>query len=506
MKKIKILIFIFLFLLLVFLSLVPRSVEVLSGNYLFGFDQGRDLLAVKSIVIDHKPTLIGSEIGAGSAGFKGIFHGPFHYYFLAIPFFIFSGDPYGGMVLMLIFSLASITFAFYLARKLFGTNGGLITALLVAICPPLISQARFIWNSHPSTLFILLSFYFLYLSFKDKKFIFLASFFASFIYNFELAIAIPMSIAVIIFTVLFLKLKELKYYLLLVLGIILPFSPMILFELKHDFIGLRGIYDYIFVHKETNVTVYLLQILLKEHFSVFIYNFFDTFPTQRLIPPFLFFLSVFFPLVYYLKNEKNKYIKKFLIFLLILIPVNFLVFALLRNAVYIYYLIDLNLAYIFFFSYSFWSAFNGNNFLIKIYLTAVLLILLVSGIISAVKVYSYDINDYGGDAKIKGRIAAIDYIYNDAKKEKFSLLIFSPPVYTYPYDYLLWWYGEKKYGYQPNKDKKGLFYLLMEKDASKPLSYKGWMETVVKTGEVMETRQLPSGFLIQKRMEGKNEL
>lgn len=174
--------------------------------------------------------------------------------------------------------------------------------------------------------------------------------------------------------------------------------------------------------------------------------------------------------------------------------------------IYIYYLIDLNLTYIFFFSYSFWSAFNGKNSLIKTYLTLILLLLLANGIISAVKVYSYDINDYGGDAKIKGRIDAIDYIYKDAKKENFGLLVFSPPVYTYPYDYLLWWYGEKKYGYKPNQNKKGLFYLLMEKDASKPFSYKGWMETVVKTGEVIETKQLPSGFIIQKRMEGKNEI
>ena len=64
-----------LWILLFFLGTITlgvsfRSVEILSNNYLFGFDQGRDYLAVKSIIEDGKLTLIGSEIGAGAAGFN----------------------------------------------------------------------------------------------------------------------------------------------------------------------------------------------------------------------------------------------------------------------------------------------------------------------------------------------------------------------------------------------------------------------------------------------------
>src|SRR3989344_1668955 len=85
-------------------GILNRSTELFAHNYLFGFDQGRDYLAVKNIVVGHKLTLIGSEIGAGVAGFQGIFHGPFYYYSLVIPFLLFKGDPYGGMVLMFLFS------------------------------------------------------------------------------------------------------------------------------------------------------------------------------------------------------------------------------------------------------------------------------------------------------------------------------------------------------------------------------------------------------------------
>src|SRR3989338_5220902 len=88
-----------LWILLFFLGTIAlgvsfRSVEILSNNYLFGFDQGRDYLAVKSIIENGKLTLIGSEIGAGAAGFSGIFQGPFHYYFLVVPYILFNGSPY----------------------------------------------------------------------------------------------------------------------------------------------------------------------------------------------------------------------------------------------------------------------------------------------------------------------------------------------------------------------------------------------------------------------------
>ena len=48
--------------------------------------------------------------------------------------------------------------------------------------------------------------------------------------------------------------------------------------------------------------------------------------------------------------------------------------------------------------------------------------------------------------------------------------------------------------------RKGLVYLLIEKDTSKPWSYQGWLETVIKDGDVINTEQLTSGFIIQKRL------
>src|SRR3989338_10602662 len=136
---------IILLLFILSIALLPRSIEVLNKNYIFGFDQGRDYLAVKNIVIDHKLTLIGSEVGAGAAGLSGIFQGPFHYYFLSIPFILTKGNPYGGVVLMFLFSISSVIFLYFLGKKIFGIVGGIVAALIMSLSPMFIAKARFVW-------------------------------------------------------------------------------------------------------------------------------------------------------------------------------------------------------------------------------------------------------------------------------------------------------------------------------------------------------------------------
>src|SRR3989338_5013558 len=89
-----------LFIVLIFISLLslfPRAVEILNKNYVFGLDQGRDYLAVKKIVEDHKLTLIGPELGNGYSGISYVFHGPIYYYFLSIPFLLTGGDRMEGL-------------------------------------------------------------------------------------------------------------------------------------------------------------------------------------------------------------------------------------------------------------------------------------------------------------------------------------------------------------------------------------------------------------------------
>ena len=113
------------------------------------------------------------------------------------------------------------------------------------------------------------------------------------------------------------------------------------------------------------------------------------------------------------------------------------------------------------------------------------------------KKYAYP--DYGGVAKYQGKLDAVKYLYSDSHYDLAHVLIFTPPVYTDPYDYLIWWYA-KKNGYKiPDSQKKDTFYLLMETNPYEQWSYQGWLDTVIKSGKIVNTTTLPSGLIIQKR-------
>ena len=483
-------------LLIIFLSLFPRSIDVLNQNPIFGFDQGREMLAAKNIVINHKPILIGAELGAGSAGISGIFQGPVYYYLLTIPFVLFNGNPVGGVLLMLIFSLASVVFGYYFGKKLFGNTGGIFLSLLLSISPILISQGRFMWSPHLVTLFILLSFYFIYCLRKRNLNVFLASFFAGFVYNFEFAIAAPLSIAVFFYSIFIFRKKLIKY-LYLFLGFFIGYLPMFFFEIRHGFMGLKGLISYLTSNNHTSGLSNSSFVL--DHTKSFIHSFKETFPVNDFNFSIIFFIVLIIFSIFLLNKEKNINFKYFFSFLIFLIPVNFFIFYFLKNTVWNYYLTDLSLSYILLLTYVIYSLYSRKYYRLSILSFVFIGVFVVLAISNAIKVSIYDYSDYGGTAKIKGKIDAIDYIYKDAKNMSFGVLTFSPPIYTYPYDYLLWWHGERKYNYIPYQDKKGTFYLLIEPDGQKPWTYKGWLETVIKTGKVEWTKTLPSGFIVQKR-------
>lgn len=498
-KRINKLLFIIIVLLIVLLSFFPRSIEVLNQNPIFLFDQGREMQAAKNIVVNNKPILIGTEIGAGVAGISGIFQGPIYYYLLTIPFILFDGNPVGGVYLMLLFGLLSIIFGFYFGRKLFGDLGSVILVLLMSISPALISQSRFLWSPNPPTLFILLSFYFIYLFSKKKNMhVFMAAFFSGFIYNFELAIAVPMSLALLIYSVYIFR-NKIKPYFYLILGFVLGYLPMILFEIRHGLMGLKGLFKYI-LNSNTAIEVQNLN-LIHEHLGSFLYNYKDAFPYNNVIFSALFFIFLISLFTFFIKREKDIKLKQFLIYFIILFLVNVFVFSFLRNTVWNYYLTDISLAYLIIFTYVITRAYKKGYFKFSLLLLFIFIFFVFLGSYSAIKTSIYDYSDYGGTAKLQGKIDAIDYIYKDAKGEPFNLFIFSPPIYTYPYDYLLGWYGKRKYGYVPQNEKKNTFYLLIEPDPSKPWTYKGWLETVIKSGNIKSTVVLPSGFIVQKRIE-----
>lgn len=498
----------YIFIVIIFLwGVALRSVEVINGNYLFGFDVGRDLLVARNIVVNHKFTLIGAEIGSGSAGINGIFQGPGFYYLLAVVYWLFNGNPYGAILLMFVFGVATLLAVYKTVFRMFDKWTAAAVLFLVGVSPLIVSQSRFVWPPHPASFIIVLMFYFAYMIPKRTRlYAPLSLLMAGLTYHFELAMTVPLVIGLIAALPIVYRIKDIKTYLYSFVMLIVAFLPMMLFEMRHGWMAVRSILSYTAPQGVAGSDVWLLR--LSDHTMSYLYNAANSFIQEHGLLPDRFFIylsvALFVALVIFAWRTRADKQRKFFQLCLLLLVTSYGVLLLLNNSIWDYYLIHAHFIYIYVFAYFLVLSVRGMRKSIWLKISAgILTVFLVSMVVSSVwrmKIdYTYDFHDIGGVEKIVGKKAAVDYVYKDAKGKQFSEFTFMAPIYTYPYDYLFETYGRQKYGYAPGHDKKGLVYLIIEPDASKPWTYKGWLETVIVGGDIIKTITLPTGQIIEVR-------
>lgn len=497
MKKI---IYFIIFILILILGVGLRAQEMISHNFLFLLDQGRDMMAVKGILYDNHLTLIGP-----STSLRGIFQGPLWYYLLALSTGIFDGNPWGGIVLMLTISIVVLFNVYFWMKKLFGEKAGIITLFLFAVSPEASAAATYAWNPHPMWLLVVVYIFTFYsVIYKSNKFNIILWPVIGLMFHFQIALAVFILLATIMYFLLFAKKALINKNSIIGIGLLLlTFFPQILFDIRHDFLMSKSALSFIggserglFVSGEKSGYLELVRA----HFDSLYGNFRSAFINDGFVKNiFSLFLVVILSSIPLVMRKTNVFLKKeseFILFILKLLLI----------------IILLTFAYPFPLRYWFLTGFQSfylillglllSKFLVnrlgKVFIILILAILTFYSLQKINLLYFNPPND-GGAEKIKGKLSAIDYIYRDSKGEPFGLLIFTPAVYTDAYDYLIFWYGKNKYDYIPHKDKKGIFYLLMETDTAKPWSNKGWLETVIKKGNILNETTLPTGLIVQKR-------
>lgn len=210
-------------------------------------DEGRDVLAVKRMIVDHDPTFIGPTASVG-----GFFLGPIYYYFM-IPFlWLFSLNPVGPAVMVGLTGVATVFLVYLVGKKIFDEKTGLVAALLYSLSPVVINYSHSSWNPNVVPFFSLLLVYFL-LNLHEKKRG--KDFFAL---GMMLGIGLQLHylfsfLFLFVFLHLFWMRKKIsRYHVLIFLsGIILPLIPFLLFEVAHNFLNTKLLLSFIFTSSDT---------------------------------------------------------------------------------------------------------------------------------------------------------------------------------------------------------------------------------------------------------------
>lgn len=229
-------------------------------------DEGRDVLIVRRIFTELHPPLIGPGTSVGN-----MYLGPLYYYMMALPLLISGFSPVGPAVMVALLGVATIAFLWFVTRKWFGNIAGFTAAALYAISPTIITFSHSSWNPNIMPFFSLLSMYAVWKVWKENKLnwlIVLGISFAFVLQSHYLGIFLTPTI----FIYWLLKAIEskkkgisksfIKKSLLAFASFLTLMSPLLIFDLRHNFMNTKALIKLI-AERNSTVSVNILEVLKK---------------------------------------------------------------------------------------------------------------------------------------------------------------------------------------------------------------------------------------------------
>lgn len=426
--------------LILLVGAIFRLVTSSNGNFLFNMDNARDMVDVREMVVLHKLRLTGP-----TSAIEGFFNGPAWYYLLAVPFIVSGGDPYASIIVEIFLWAVG---GFFLLKLVKGWGVWLIFpigAIWIASNYILLANA-YAFNPNPVILLTPLLIY-LFIKYLEKGKVIYgipAWFLGGLFFNFEMnfGVFIPLIILVSIIATKKLFLLKQKDFWLGFAFFILTLLPQIIFDFKHGFLMSRAILR----HLSENAGANLDLLLRFQSISMSFYNTTQsTLMNQKLLTGII--LILFVRAIYVFFKERN--IKTTVLISLFFIVIPFLGYLVLPVTVNPWHLGAEMAALLVLIAYLLKELMRGNllNKAIALSLSGAFVIFAFGNILQSLGNY---INKPNMDPSLyKNEIAAIDYVYQKAEGKTFKVYTYLPSVIDYPYQYLIWWYGFKKFGYLP---------------------------------------------------------
>lgn len=411
-------------------------------------DQARDMLDIRSIVVEKNLTLIGP-----TTSINGVFLGPSYYYFNVLPFALGGGDP-SALVYwnILMFILGAVLIFWFFSRRNLWV--GAIASIIFLMSPALFMTSRYFWNSNVMPYMTIIYFIALlyYIEKPSIKRSLLIGFIAGIGMHFQAAFGILFFPFALISALA--KKVDKKQYLYLLAGFFVTLLPQILFDLRHNFVMAK-----IFFAEASGEGSVLGDRLsypkaLLSHAKTYLEFMEGLFILPQYGGPIVVFLSILF-LAYKTRIKNIHKFSKVVFF----VSLGFLVFSFLFYAIYPYalkgwFILGLRIPIIFIvacFMYELFETFKGK--------TKYLVLTLIALFFSYSFILTYQdqsqfipksISERSKDkSNLRNEIESIDWVYKHTEGKGFKAYNYIPSVYDFPYQYLYWWHGTKKYGYQP---------------------------------------------------------
>ena len=460
----------FLLMLLFLIGFFLRFYNI-PQNLFFGPEQGIDFLAIKNIVVNHSPTLIGSKTDIG-----GIFHGPVYYYLAAIPFLLSHGSPIFVSLFFIFIHSLTVFVTYYLGKEMFGKRVGILAALLFTFAFGAIIYAR--WLSSPPLSIFFSGLYFLFLNrfLKGHKFSLIwASLVFCLLGEVEFLNFIFYSIITLLIIFFFHKefikhrLITLASLLVLVIGSI---SNYLLFDFRHNFLITKGI-----TKLALGESGYYLSYVnsAKSGLSGLVGGFsYFVLPFQAIASLLLFIAG----LVFLMKLLKENRVSATLLLLWLTVPA--LVIIVLRRDALEHFFVSMGIAFILVLAIFIDFVWKKNQ----------LLGIILSFLIIGLNLYVWDISIPRNQniffqspqlgLKFSDQLKTIDKIYQRASGKPFSFQSYTIPYWSQQgWEYLFWYYGKQKYGYEPLHRNTKTLYVIIQDDPSNKNFQRNWLDNTV---------------------------
>jgi 4-amino-4-deoxy-L-arabinose transferase-like glycosyltransferase len=222
-------------------------------------DEGRDVRIVRDLVTKGNLVFIGPQTSIGN-----MYLGPLYYYMMA-PAMLLSGlNPAAPAATVAILGTITVWLTWFVARKWFGKSAAFIAALLFAVSPVAIIYSRSSWNPNPMPFFALLCMWGIYEVWHSKKYSWLPIVGVSFAFALQMhylgLILIPVLGLFWLFSLLQVKKDKSKKSIfikqtLLAVGLfLLLMSPLLLFDIKHQWMNFNAFKTF-FTDRQTTVNL-----------------------------------------------------------------------------------------------------------------------------------------------------------------------------------------------------------------------------------------------------------